>query len=781
MYSKQKKLSKISKEYKFTIFIAIFFLIILVRLFYLQVVQADYYQKLLYSQHFRVINLQAERWNIYIQNSDGNSIPLTENIRLYNLYADPKFIKNSNKVADLLTPLIYKHLCVENGINKISSIEECITNIERYTNTKILPEEKTIFINSWDKQYLILNIKEYEKQKRDIIQSWWTWKAYPLIKNVLIKKLSSWIKPYNYLGFFDNWELIKELKKLPFVRIEKNYYVFLIPSKSINKSEDAQHLKNILDNYWFIITYEKIYNNLLPQEKRYEILAKNINAQLMLEIKKLKEKYYKERIEGIPLLHWIWFEEKRWRYYPLGNFASHIIWYLDKNGKAFYGIEQYYDYLLRWKDWIIKWASTPWIWTIGSNQVEIKKPVNGVDIYLTIDFILQKKLEELLQKYQKEFKADSISAIIMDPHSGKIKAMANYPNFDPNAYFKEYNIQPLTEKYKYLIEDDTYVDIPILIQSWDNIKIATYDQRKDPKYKKYIFKNLLGPQVFVDKNISFPYEPWSVFKTFTLAIWLDSDSISLYEYYYDKWFVKVWPYKIKNVAKECLWTHTFLYALERSCNVWMIRIVQKIWKFVFYNYLERLWFGEKTWIQLAWEEAGNIDGLINFSKARFFNNSFWQWLKVTPIQLAVWYSAMVNGGYLIQPTIVEKIYYPDTKQYQYFSTKIKDRIFKPQVSEQIKLALYKVIYEWDLPRLKIEWYTIWWKTWTSQIPFKWKYQKWNWWTNGSFVWIVTKDNLKYVIVIQVRRPRTCQWWACTAWKIFKDLAQFIIDYEGIEK
>jgi cell division protein FtsI/penicillin-binding protein 2 len=89
------------------------------------------------------------------------------------------------------------------------------------------------------------------------------------------------------------------------------------------------------------------------------------------------------------------------------------------------------------------------------------------------------------------------------------------------------------------LEDDTYIDIPILIETGGKLKVATLNERKDLNLKKYIFKNLLGPQVFVDKNISMPYEPGSVFKTFTLAIGIDSDSIDLYDFYEDKGWIKV--------------------------------------------------------------------------------------------------------------------------------------------------------------------------------------------------------------------------------------------------
>jgi hypothetical protein len=91
-----------------------------------------------------------------------------------------------------------------------------------------------------------------------------------------------------------------------------------------------------------------------------------------------------------------------------------------------------------------------------------------------------------------------------------------------------------------------------------------------------------------------------------------------------------------------------------------------------------------------------------------------------------------------------------------------------------------VIDYWDLPDLLIKWYSLWGKTWTSQIAFKWKYQEWKWWTHWSFTWIVTKDDIKYLLVIQVRRPRQCQWGYCSAWLIFKDMAKFLLEYWGIE-
>lgn len=147
--------------------------------------------------------------------------------------------------------------------------------------------------------------------------------------------------------------------------------------------------------------------------------------------------------------------------------------------------------------------------------------------------------------------------------------------------------------------------------------------------------------------------------------------------------------------------------------------------------------------------------------------------------MAVAYAAIVNGWYLLKPTIVSRIWdWNDVKKVWKY---IVDKIFSKKVSKDMKYALYSTIYNWDLKILALSWYTLWWKTWTSQISYKWKYQQWAWWTIGSFVWIITKDNLKYIVAVKVTRPRTCQWWICSAWKIFKDIAKFIIEYEGIKK
>jgi cell division protein FtsI/penicillin-binding protein 2 len=214
----------------------------------------------------------------------------------------------------------------------------------------------------------------------------------------------------------------------------------------------------------------------------------------------------------------------------------------------------------------------------------------------------------------------------------------------------------------------------------------------------------------------------------------------------------------------------------------MVRIAQKMGKEIFYNYLDKLAFGKVTWIEVANEDPWFVEWVTSVSDARFFNNTFGQWLLVTPIQLAAGYWAIVNGGYYVKPTIVKWILDKKTNTYYPTTTKITKQIFRPETAEALKVWLFNVIDQnTELKYAKVEWYQLWGKSWTSQISYKGKYMDGVWWTNASFVGVITKDNPKYIVVVQVRRPRQNIWWSATAGKIFWEIAKFIINYALIEK
>ena len=780
---------EIGRNFNVFIFFCFLFLILVVRLFYLQIIKSWYYEVKLSKQNINELTLKAKRWSIYAYDKAWKPIKLTENLTMYNLVVDPKFIWDKARFIELVTPVIYKHFCEMYGMENMTKVQ-CIQNIENYANKDLLPKLPEFFYFGSGKvseMYYTYDMTWYQNQVDQVLQWFTTWVAYELIKNALDKKIFVWIKPQNYIWFFPDNNFVKSIKELnlPYVSIESNYF-YIIPYQIKNPTRAYEIVKSVMSQFWYLEKFPNLEAKFYPQENRYVKLISGINPFIANMVRDLKSQYNTERTKDkISVLYWLWLEPYVVRYYPYWSFLSNILWYVDKNWVAYYWIEQFFDEILRGKDWYIKWRSSAWIGQVWANEFEIENARNWDDVYLTIDIWMQKEIESIVNKYHKILKADSVSVLVYEPYSWQIKASVNAPSFNPNNYNDAYQYMPLWIEYRQLVDDETYMDVPVFIKTWWQYSKATLDDRKNVDLPKYIRKNIYWSQVFVDKNIS-KYEPWSIFKAFTVWIWYDTDEMRFYDFYDDKWFVEIdlWTtkYRIKNADKVCLWLNTYMHAFIYSCNVWMAWIVQKIWKENFYNYLEKLWFGKQTWIELAMESEWDVRSVTNVEFSRFINNAFGQWLSATPLQIAVGYWALLNWWYYIKPTIIVWLKNPGSDTLTVNEQRSTKQVFKPETVQEIKEALFSVLDQNpELKDAKVEWYKLWWKSWTSQIAYKWRYQNWLWWTNWSFVWIITKDNVKYIIIVQVRRPRSSLRWWYTAWKVFWEVAKFLLNYSFIEK
>ena len=381
--------------------------------------------------------------------------------------------------------------------------------------------------------------------------------------------------------------------------------------------------------------------------------------------------------------------------------------------------------------------------------------------------------------------------MVYDPFDGTVKASANYPSFDPNDFNTTFELMPLDWTKRYILDDLTYLDTPVYVYTWWAYSLAKTYERTDPTIPKYIAKNIYWPQVFVDKNIAMPYEPGSIFKAFTMWIALDLDEISLYDFYNDTNEAKVGPYTIKNADPvNCGWTNSFLHAFVYSCNVGMVKIANGdsnsksfgIGKESYYNYLDKLGFGKLTNIELAGESEWFVDNASTVSFSRFLNNAFGQGILTTPIQIAAWYTPLLNSWYYLQPTIIKSIFETKTNTRIENKKKVTAEIFRPETSTLLKQALFSVLDQnAELKIAKVPGYRLGGKSWTSQISYKGKYQQGIGWTNASFVGLITADNPRYLVIVQVRRPRSSIWWAETAAKIFGEVGNFLINYWLITK
>ena len=788
----------------------VMFLVILIRLFYLQIIQHNNYNNELIKQSTSLASIKAERWDIYALDKTWQPVKLTENINLYDVAVDPREIWYNtgwklmkDRFIELISPIVYKHLCVIHWMDDILwDTEQCIKNIESFANVELLPKEPEIFYYwkeydaEWNEhlvvsdEYSTFDYDDFYNRKQQVIDEFTKDNAMEIIANRLNEKIKIWIKEKNYVGYFTNEEFLKDLKQqdFNFISLEANFYLYVIPWKA-NNHKNKILFKNFMNKRGETIdntTVDLLFNE---QTYKYIKLFSSANPQIAQDIKDLKDKYKDEKYsldsDGGPynrysIVHWIILEPNTTRYYPYWEFMSNVIWYVDKNWEAFYWIEKYFNNILQWVDWEIIWRSNRNMWW---SDFEVINTKDGDDVVLTIDIWIQKEVESIAKRYIEAFHADSLAIMVFDPKKWEVKASVSLPTYNPNNYNDAYDMIPLSPEYSYLIDNESYNEVPVYIYSWWKYIKTTSDERKDPTLKKYISKNVYWASVFVDKNISITFEPWSIFKAFTTAIWLDSDEIRLDDYYQDDGSVKIDIYTIQDADKTaCIWYHSFQDALINSCNVWMIKIVQALGKDIFYNYLRKLWFWEKTWIELANEKSGTLPNATNSSMATFFNNAFWQWVTVTQIQLACAYSTLVNWWTYIKPTIISQIREKSTDNDDTLRQwRSPHSVIRHEVSEEMRTALFNVASTNEQYKdARVAGYRLGAKSWTSQIAYKWRYKRWVWWTQATFAWIVSIDNPEYIVLIWVSRPRTNQWWVYTAWRIFWEIAEFLIWYSMMQ-
>ena len=802
-----------SKEIQLISLFWTLFLIIIIRLFYLQIIQHDNYNTELLRQSTSLASIKAERWDIYALDKTWQPVKLTENINLYDIAIDPREIWYStggvlmkDRFIELISPIVYKHLCVIHWMDDIKwDKEECIKNIETFINEELLPKEPEVFYfgryydADWNEipvisdEYYNFNYEDFYERKQKIIDNFSKDDAMQYITKRLNEKIKKGKKEKNYVWYYTNEEFLKDLEKqnFNFVSIEANFYLYIIP-KEPSSSRDRLLFQSFMNKRWEKFSASTLESLFKKQEYKYIKLFSSANPQIAQDIKQLKIDYAEEKYSlednGSPynkysIVHWIILEPKSTRYYPYWEFMSNVLWYVDKNWEAFYWIEKFFNNILEWIDWEINWRSNRNMWW---SDFEVINTKDWDDIVLTIDIWIQKEVESIAKKYLDNFHADSIAVMVFNPNEWQVKASVSLPTYNPNNYNDAYTMIPLGPEFSYLINNETYNEIPVYIYTgWKYVR-AKINERTDTSLKKYISKNIYWASVFVDKNIASTFEPWSIFKAFTMAIWLDSDEVRLDDYYQDDWSVKIDIYTIKDADKgACMGYHSLLEALINSCNVWMIRIVQSLGKEIFYNYLVKLGFWETTWIELAEEKSWSLPNATNVSMAAFFNNSFWQWVTVTQIQLATAYSVLINWWKYLKPTIVSQI---RKKSANNENIKIEEnkpnfirQIIRSEVSEEMRNALHAVLERnEDYKYAKVSGYRLWAKSGTSQIAYKWKYQRWEWWTQATFAWVVSIDSPEYIVLIWVSRPRTNQWWVATAWKIFNEIATFLIWYSMME-
>ena len=486
--------------------------------------------------------------------------------------------------------------------------------------------------------------------------------------------------------------------------------VYAVPKNIEDKKEVSNRLSEILE-----IENEKIFNIINKKNDPYEVIKNKVTNDIVEKIKK-------ENITGISTAPEII------RYYPGNYLASNIVGFLgykenEKTGQ--YGIEGYYNDRLKGAMGFLeieKDASGNWIsFGLKSSQ----SPRDGDDIVLTIDqtiqYISEKKIREAVEKYG----AQRGDLIVMDPISGAIIALAQYPNYNPNEYFKE--------------ED-------------------------------------MG--VFLSPSIHSVYEPGSVQKPITLAIGIDLGKIGPNTTYEDKGFLEIDGWPIRNSDGKTNGKQTMIQVLEKSLNTGTVFVVNQINKNDFYAYLKNFGFDELTGIEIIGEAKGSFSNLKDKTDISYATISYGQGISVTPLTMLNAISSFANGGKLMKPHIVSEFINVDG-----FSEKVEPQVIRQVVSLRtanlISAMMVSVIKNGHAQQAKVEGYDFAGKTGTAQIPKKdgKGYEKDK--TIHSFVGFGPMPDPKFSILVKLDEPQNAPYAANTTAIVFRELSQELVNYYNI--
>ncbi len=751
----KKKTQKTERIYILMFFSFLVFSVIIGRLFQLQIIRHSDYETAAKDQHFGAIELPAKRGDIYVKDThSGELSKLATNTTLDLLYVDPVIAENKQEIATKLTPLIFPEGEYEACINEP---EECFYNIEKESVLEKLVVEDTI----WD----IGSAGTIKVNKEKLEES--EYKSYKEmlqeISDDMMRKISKTEVDFVVLRRDAQDELMADIvnEQLNGVYVNNESFIIYADPTVISEAEITK-TASILSNY-LEEPVASLESKLSKRKVRYAFLKNKLTPDTSRKIEEMD-------LKGVVLL------PEHWRFYPEGDLGSHIVGFINRENTGQYGLEGYFNIELEGKKGSILTESDPFGRRITVGNTEIINAVDGDSIVLTVDRIVQREVEKILKEQVEKFRADSGQVIIMNPFSGAIIAMANYPSFDPNVYTDSYELRSIDEG------EAVQKTTPLFKKDERGKYIAvTREEREDETIQKYAYSNRFGSGVFKNKAVSEFYEPGSVFKPIVMAIAIDANEVDPETTFEDDGPLQIDEFEIKNSDEVYHGTTTMTEVLELSLNTGMSRVAQKLGKRLMYKYIKNFGFGEYTNVKLEGETKGDVEYYTGWSKAKMLTTSFGQGIVVTPLQMLTAWAALANGGKLVQPYVVDSVIQDGVVTET--RPEIIHRVISEEASSIITSMLTSVVRRGHGRPADVPGYLIAGKTGTSQIAGNnGRYETGEGSVITSFAGYFPALEPEFVMLVKFDRPRIGEntWGSTTGAPTFGLIAEFLIDYYNIQ-
>ena len=387
---------------------------------------------------------------------------------------------------------------------------------------------------------------------------------------------------------------------------------------------------------------EDLERRMQKVNSQYEVLA--------TQIEEADAKAIRTFIEEHKTSYYLYLTPDTKRYYPFASLASQVLGFVNSEGGA-YGLEAGYEDVLKGIPGRVvtgKTGENVEMYNSYSNYIDA---INGYDLTLTLDATIQSYAEQMLEKGIEMYDVQNGGfCLVMDPNTGAVLAMASSPEFDPNNY------SVVTDSF---LQADIEAEIPAIYEQLKTENAAKpadeqlTDQELQDKARSQATASARETQ-WRNRTIREPYEPGSTFKALVLAAALEEGVVSESDTFTCTGSVEIGGHTIHCSKRTGHGTQTLAEAVQNSCNPAFIAIGQRLGVEKFYEYFQAFGMTDFTGIDLPGEEKGinwgSDMGITDLAVA-----SFGQRFTVTPLQLVTGFSAVINGGSLYQPYVVQKV------------------------------------------------------------------------------------------------------------------------------
>jgi cell division protein FtsI (penicillin-binding protein 3) len=416
-------------------------------------------------------------------------------------------------------------------------------------------------------------------------------------------------------------------------------------------------------------------------------------------------------VEGLGM-----FYEPR-RYYPQGQLAGQVIGFVSRDSEGLEGLElQYNDYIRGETGSSIIERDALGRRVLAQGVEGLRIPPGG-DVYLTIDTSIQHLAEKALEATILKNRAKAGVAIVLDPFTGEVLALANYPSFDPNNFSKE-----------------------------------SAQQRRN-------------------RAIADSFEPGSIFKTILAAAALEEGVVGKEDLFYCEMGKYAFGGKIIHDTHPNGWL-PFYKILQVSSNIGFTKVAEKLKKERYFRYIEKFGFGQTTGIDMPGEIPGLLRRPESWSAVDLATHAFGQGISVTPMQMVMAYAAVANGGFLMRPYVVSRVMSPNGEVLAQNQPHVVRRVISEKTSHLLASMLKEVTSEGGTGTLaNIEGFDVAGKTGTAQKAdlahggYAAKKRV------ASFVGFVPANDPRLVALVLVDEPEVNVYGGIVAAPAFRDIAR----------